>query len=131
MADLDHFKRVNDSYGHQAGDAVLQESASRILSLMRPYDAAGRYGGEEFLFVLPDCNQEKIAVMAERIRSIIEGDRMNAPEGMIPVTISLGVAVSGAGEADAAALVCAADLALYRAKGKGRNRVEFGRVERV
>ena len=131
MADLDHFKKVNDDHGHQAGDAVLRESADRIRSLMRPYDAAGRYGGEEFLFVLPDCNEENTAVMAERIRSLLGGDPIKTQQGRIPVTISLGAAVSGPGESDAGSLVRAADLALYLAKSRGRNRVELGRVETV
>jgi diguanylate cyclase (GGDEF)-like protein len=125
MADLDHFKLVNDTYGHLAGDAVLRMTASRMYSLMRPYDAVGRYGGEEFLFVLPGCNQDGAAVMAERIRLHIGSDQMNTPEGMIPVTVSLGVAVDcGEGKQDAGTLVQKADLALYRAKEKGRNRVE-------
>jgi two-component system cell cycle response regulator len=131
MVDIDHFKRVNDTFGHMAGDAVLRAVATRMLSVVRPYDAVGRYGGEEFLVVLPGCDREGAAVLAERFRLSIGSDSMDTPEGMIPVTISLGAAVSNRGGSDAGALVRSADLALYRAKDKGRNRVEIGLVESV
>lgn len=125
MADLDHFKLVNDNYGHLAGDAVLRMTAERILSITRPYDAIGRYGGEEFLLVLPDCSLENTTLLAERIRQHICCERMDTPEGLIPVTISLGVASAGcAASEDANSLVKRADDALYRAKEAGRNRVE-------
>jgi two-component system cell cycle response regulator len=125
MVDLDHFKKVNDSYGHITGDAVLRTAARRMLSLMRPYDAIGRYGGEEFLVVLPGCDQDSAAALAERIRLSIDSDHMETPEGNIPVTISLGVAASGKERRrNTNSLVQAADSALYRAKEKGRNRVE-------
>ena len=127
MADLDHFKRVNDTYGHMTGDAVLRAVAGRMLSLFRAYDAIGRYGGEEFVIVLPGCDEKSIAGVAERLRKTIEDEGMDTPEGMIPVTISLGAAVSGKGGNDTVqALVGAADGALYRAKKQGRNRVEIG-----
>jgi two-component system, cell cycle response regulator len=129
MVDIDHFKRVNDTFGHMGGDAVLREVAARLLSQIRPYDAVGRYGGEEFLVVLPGCDREGAAALAERLRLSIASGPMDTPEGMIPVTISLGAAVSGAGGPDAGALVRAADLALYRAKDQGRNRVEVDPAE--
>jgi phosphate/phosphite/phosphonate ABC transporter binding protein len=126
MADLDHFKRVNDTYGHRAGDAVLRVAAGRMLSLFRSYDAVGRFGGEEFVIVLPGCDGKNIAGIAERLRKTIERERMNTPAGMIPVTISLGVAISDKEKRrDVESHVHAADMALYRAKTNGRNRVEF------
>ena len=125
MVDIDHFKLVNDTYGHLAGDVVLRIIAQKMHSMARPYDAIGRYGGEEFLFVLPECCIECAATFAERLRSSICMDSIDTPEGMIPVTISLGVAASRkGGRRDGYSLVKAADTALYRAKDKGRNRVE-------
>ncbi|HBU06409.1 MAG TPA: hypothetical protein DEA95_07560, partial [Nitrospiraceae bacterium] len=126
MADIDHFKSINDTYGHLAGDAVLRMSAKRMLSTVRSYDAMGRYGGEEFMVVLPACDRQYIAAAAERLRISINSSSMDTSEGMIPVAISLGVAASGKERrCDADAIVRAADSALYRAKNNGRNRVEF------
>jgi len=126
MADLDHFKKINDTYGHMAGDVVLLTAAGRMQSLMRRYDSIGRYGGEEFLVVLPDCCPDCASAFAERLRASIGGKEMDTPEGMISLTVSLGVAVSGKGRnLEAGTLLRAADKALYRAKAKGRNRVEI------
>lgn len=124
MADIDHFKLVNDTYGHLAGDAALREVCRRMRRLMRNYDTIGRYGGEEFLIVLPGCDAAEAQHIAERIREKIGGHRVNTLEGKIDVTISLGVA-SGDGiqKLDANALIRAADAALYRSKRNGRNRV--------
>jgi diguanylate cyclase (GGDEF)-like protein len=134
MADIDHFKLVNDTYGHLAGDVVLRMTAQRMHSMVRAYDAIGRFGGEEFLFVLPECSLESAASFAERLRSSISMVSIDIPEGVIPVTISLGVASSGkdAGR-DVNSLVKAADAALYKAKESGRNRVETaaGSVKRA
>jgi diguanylate cyclase (GGDEF)-like protein len=125
MADIDHFKKVNDTYGHLAGDAVLRMTAQKMQSMMRLYDSIGRYGGEEFLVILPECCMECATAFAERLRSCISLECMDTPEGMIPVTISLGMAESGREvKRDGRALVKAADTALYRAKKHGRNRVE-------
>jgi diguanylate cyclase (GGDEF)-like protein len=125
MADLDHFKKVNDTYGHMAGDAVLRLTSRRMLSMVRDYDYIGRYGGEEFLIVLPGCDSEHALPFAERICQSIRGDCMDIPEGMVPMTISLGVATSGKEKQyDVNSLVQVADQALYRAKRNGRNRVE-------
>ena len=125
MADIDHFKKINDTYGHLAGDAVLRIAAQKMLSMMRTYDSIGRYGGEEFLVVLPECCRECAGAFAERLRSCICRESIDTPEGMIPITISLGVAASGEnGRLDGHSLVKAADAALYRAKERGRNRVE-------
>jgi two-component system cell cycle response regulator len=126
MADLDHFKKVNDTYGHLAGDVVLMTTAGRMHSHMRPYDAIGRYGGEEFLVILPDCGRECAFALAERLRRNIGGIKVDTPEGIVSVTVSLGVAVAGKDrKLDALSLVQAADKALYAAKEKGRNRVEI------
>jgi diguanylate cyclase (GGDEF)-like protein len=125
MVDLDHFKRVNDTYGHLAGDAVLREAAQRLRNSVRPYDAIGRYGGEEFLVVVSDSDLSSTVVQAERLRRAVEGTPVVSSEGTIGITISLGVtAGSGEDSVAAEALVRSADAALYQAKTLGRNRVE-------
>jgi diguanylate cyclase (GGDEF)-like protein len=125
MVDLDHFKQVNDTYGHLAGDAVLRLSTRRMAVLLRSYDYIGRYGGEEFIIVLPGCDRESATAFAERLRLCIGGEPMDIPEGKLSVTISLGVATSTPDKRyDVDALIQIADLAMYRAKGNGRNRVE-------
>ncbi|MFA5354066.1 MAG: diguanylate cyclase [Thermodesulfovibrionales bacterium] len=130
MADLDHFKNVNDTYGHMAGDVVLRLTAKRMLSLLRPYDAIGRYGGEEFLIVLPEDTAQGVSDAAERLRTAVAANSMDTSEGMIAITISLGVAVSSeGGGGEPGSLVRAADAALYRAKQKGRNRMEVANEE--
>jgi diguanylate cyclase (GGDEF)-like protein len=130
MADLDHFKLVNDTYGHMVGDAVLSAAADKMLSLFRSYDAIGRYGGEEFVIILPGCDGKSIAGIAERLRKTIGDELMDTPAGMIAVTMSLGVAISSKEKRqDVKSHVHAADQALYRAKTNGRNRVEFASVD--
>ena len=126
MADLDHFKNINDSYGHLAGDAVLREVAKRMRSSIRPYDAIGRYGGEEFLILLPGCNIPAAAHVAERLMTSIAGEPIDLAEDKLSITCSLGVASnSETPEADADWFIRAADAALYQAKNTGRDRVEF------
>ena len=125
MADIDHFKQINDTHGHMAGDSVLRMIAKRLLDNARIYDAIGRYGGEEFLLVLSGCDEECAMAIAERVRLCVCRDDMDIPEGLIPVSVSMGVATnSEGGKCDADSLVRAADIALYRAKENGRNRVE-------
>jgi diguanylate cyclase (GGDEF)-like protein len=127
LADLDHFKRVNDTLGHLAGDAVLRQAARRMLGSLRPYDAVGRFGGEEFLIVLPGCDVSSALGLAERLRQCLIAERMEIEERAVQVTLSLGVAVSaGQAELDAVELLRAADSALYEAKRAGRNRVQLG-----
>jgi two-component system, cell cycle response regulator len=126
MLDIDHFKYVNDTYGHPAGDAVLTEAALRIKNCIRPYDTVGRYGGEEFLIVVPASDALGAMGLAERIRVSIEATPVVTEEREITITASLGVAVSAATNSfDAATLLQMADGALYRAKKMGRNRVEL------
>ena len=121
MADLDRFKSINDTLGHLAGDAVLREAARRLKSAARRYDLVGRYGGEEFLIVLPGCDATAAALQAERMREAIGATPFLTPSRPITVNISLGVACSS--HCAPEALVREADDALYEAKGAGRNRV--------
>jgi diguanylate cyclase (GGDEF)-like protein len=122
LSDVDHFKRVNDEYGHLAGDEVLQETVRRMSDSMRPYDMVGRYGGEEFLMILPGCDETGAATVAERLRAGVAGGAFTALGREIPVTSSFGVAELAAGET-VHGLLLRADEALYAAKRAGRNRV--------
>jgi diguanylate cyclase (GGDEF)-like protein len=124
MVDIDHFKQINDAHGHLAGDAVLREVATRMQGALRTYEAAGRFGGEEFLLILPACDREKGVLVAERIRSAVAGKTIDIAGSSIAVTCSIGVAAMNGGERVAPLdLVSAADTALYQAKADGRNRV--------
>jgi diguanylate cyclase (GGDEF)-like protein len=123
MADLDHFKNVNDSRGHAAGDVVLRIVASEIAAAVRPYDSVGRYGGEEFLIIAPGCNSDETWQLAERVRAavancviVLDGDR-------VPVSLSVGI-TSAKDDCTSDPLLRAADIAMYQAKNAGRNRVE-------
>jgi diguanylate cyclase (GGDEF)-like protein len=123
MLDIDHFKRVNDSYGHQAGDDILRGLSAVISQLARGVDSVCRYGGEEIAIVLPETALEGAAKAAERIRSTVEQHRFEIGGGSgLAITVSIGVAAFPAHAATAEALVAAADQALYRAKDDGRNR---------
>ncbi|HLY59191.1 MAG TPA: diguanylate cyclase [Terriglobia bacterium] len=125
MADLDHFKQINDTFGHLVGDEVLREAASRLGSGVRLYDWVGRYGGEEFMVILPECEVADAVKQAERLRAAISSKPFESSGGLIPVTLSLGVAGGlNTNIEDTTTWVRAADEALYRAKEKGRNRVE-------
>ncbi len=132
MADLDHFKRVNDTYGHLAGDSVLREAARRMQASVRSYDAVGRYGGEEFLIVLPGSGDSSAMQLAERLRERICGVAITVPEGSLLATMSLGVTAWQRGAYPTPeTLLRAADEALYRAKAFGRNRVEWASLART
>ncbi|MCD6365456.1 MAG: diguanylate cyclase [Planctomycetes bacterium] len=125
MGDLDHFKKVNDTHGHKAGDIVLAEVAHRLRNVLRPYDNVGRYGGEEFLMVVPRCDTTFAAYVGERTRAAIASKPFVLPDCRISVTMSLGIAsMRGINDPHGDLLVQAADEALYRAKRAGRNRVE-------
>ena len=123
LADADHFKLVNDSNGHAAGDRALRVIAAQLTGTIRPYDSAGRYGGEEFLIVAPGCSAAETFELAERIRNAIGSCSEIPMAGDHRVTLSLGIVASQAG-AEAESLLQAADKALYEAKRLGRNRVE-------
>ena len=124
LADLDFFKKVNDTYGHLVGDSVLAEAARRMKAAFRRYDSLGRYGGEEFLFVLPGCSADLAATQAERIREAIASSPFSNATAPLAVTCSIGVASRDhPGTEHTDELVREADLALYQAKRLGRNRV--------
>lgn len=123
MADIDHFKAVNDSRGHAAGDAVLRIIATGITAMVRPYDSVGRYGGEEFLIIAPECGLADTWELAERVRAHVAQCSIMAGGATVHVTLSLGVAIADSA-ADLEKLLSSADAALYRAKAAGRNRVD-------
>ncbi len=121
LLDIDHFKKVNDTYGHPAGDDVLRILGVRCQEAMRPYDVLGRYGGEEFLVVAPNCDPSNGPW--ERLREAVASSPFPTCAGDVPVTVSIGVAYED-GSMGLEKVIAAADVALYRAKEKGRNRVE-------
>ncbi len=126
MGDLDHFKNVNDTFGHVAGDAVLVEIVQRMKNNIRPYDAIGRYGGEEFLLVLPGCALDEAKQIAIRILKNIQEHPVLFQGKAINVTVSLGLAFHKTGEhTELIDIVQVADSALYQAKQNGRNRLEI------
>ena len=126
MIDLDHFKRVNDTYGHLVGDAVLKEVAQRLARSVRSYDWVGRYGGEEFLVIVSDCPREAIAKYADRLRLAVAATPVSTEIGEIQIATSVGAASAQQPEyPDQDSFLRFADDALYRAKDQGRNRVEL------
>jgi len=129
MLDIDHFKRVNDSFGHSAGDRVLRSVGQVLRESCRVYDVPGRYGGEEFCVVLPETKVGNTSVVAERIRERLAASRFEVGADSVAVTASLGIAGIDSVEAEGAlspsALIDRADQALYAAKHHGRNRVEM------
>ena len=127
LVDLDHFKAINDAHGHAIGDQVLCAAAHAMRTTVRVYDAVGRYGGEEFLVVLPGCDEENAASHAERLRAAISRSVVMTPGGeRVRVSASLGVQVARQQGVHAAFdLIQSADAALYRAKQGGRDRVEM------
>lgn len=126
LGDVDHFKAVNDNFGHLTGDAILRGVSLRLAALLRTYDSVGRYGGEEFVILAPFSDAKATQLVAERIRAGIEITKFDTNVGPLQLTMSFGVAVrDGAESHDTQALLQAADAALYRAKAAGRNRVEL------
>ncbi len=125
IADIDHFKRVNDTYGHLVGDEVLCEVVQRISQDLRRYDRMGRIGGEEFLILLPECGRKEVASTVERLRRVI-ADPITTTEGPLRVTLSLGASLVPDGQRTTARQILdAADQALYAAKSTGRDRLCF------
>lgn len=132
MADLDHFKQINDTYGHLAGDSVLREVVRRMRSVVRPYDAIGRYGGEEFVVVVPNCDYPATLAHAERLRMAIAAEPFDLPEAALTITCSIGLAWTARPRPmEAPELLRKADTALYAAKDAGRNRVETASLDHV
>ena len=123
MADIDHFKRINDEHGHPVGDQVLREIARRLAATTRAEDVLARFGGEEFIILCRETDGNEATALADRLRSVVAAELR--PEGGPPirVTISIGIALSsGADAVDEAELIKAADAALYEAKRHGRDR---------
>ena len=124
--DIDFFKSINDTYGHQAGDRAIKEVARVLLTNCRSIDIPCRYGGEEFTVILPETGKEEAMTFAERIRSIVEGLRIEYEDSTIRISLSGGVcSVPGLDVQDASGMVEMADIALYHAKKSGRNSVAF------
>ena len=125
ILDIDYFKSVNDGYGHDAGDDVLREFALRIRKSIRNIDLACRYGGEEFVIVMPETDMGVATMVAERLRRTIASEPFSIQQGakQLPVTLSIGIAALGDAGDNAATMLKRADTALYRAKRDGRNRV--------
>jgi diguanylate cyclase (GGDEF)-like protein len=125
LVDLDHFKQINDTYGHLAGDQVLRDLVQRMSIALRPNDLIGRVGGEEFLLVLPGCDDAAVRKVCERLHERIRGECFQADGVRIPVTASFGAVVYDRDCYDNDALFRAADAALYRAKAAGGDRIEI------
>jgi two-component system, cell cycle response regulator len=126
IIDLDHFKKINDNYGHLIGDEIIQQASIRMKSMIRKYDNIGRYGGEEFLIISPDCNIEKGYEIAERIRESINSVPFQTLKGDIDLTVSIGVSSNSHIEnISILNIVNHADTALYNAKNSGRNKIQL------
>ena len=126
MGDIDFFKKINDTHGHPAGDAVLKSVAKKLLESMRGEDCVGRLGGEEFLMILTDCTAQGMFETVNRIRETVEENPVLLGKQTCPVTMSFGAALAVPdGTIDSGELIERADKALYSAKHKGRNRVEM------
>jgi two-component system cell cycle response regulator len=126
LADIDHFKDINDTWGHLVGDEVLRAVTGRLKSEVRSYDSVGRYGGEEFLLLLAGCDRAKLAGKAEQLRSVVARTPIETTAGPVPVTISIGgIATEECPYCELNTLFRATDAALYRAKLAGRNRTEM------
>ncbi|WP_455207818.1 diguanylate cyclase [Kaarinaea lacus] len=135
ILDIDHFKRINDTYGHQAGDVVLQQLAMVLSTAIREGDSLARIGGEEFVVASPYTNRLAAIVLSERLRKAVEDSEFVYESNRIPVTISLGIASMNKGDDDVDKLLAIADSRLYLAKQKGRNRIcasdKAGKADRL
>jgi two-component system, cell cycle response regulator len=126
ILDIDHFKKVNDTYGHLQGDIVLNKVALHLQKELRSYDIAARYGGEEFVALLPDAMLKEALFVAERVRQAVQGTKFNGALASLAITVSMGIATLPTPEgATVDNFIKMADDALYRAKANGRNRVEY------
>jgi diguanylate cyclase (GGDEF)-like protein len=123
MMDIDHFKLVNDQFGHIAGDHVLREVATSIRARVRKEECFARYGGEEFALVMPEAERENVGIFAEKIRALVESREIGFEGRNIRVTVSVGVAQMAPDMTDVRSFIDAADVKLYEAKNAGRNRV--------
>jgi diguanylate cyclase len=121
LVDVDHFKKINDTFGHLAGDLVLKEIGAVLSRTLRPYDCIGRYGGEEFLMILPNCGMESALTRGEQLRAAVQSARIRDGETLLQVTASFGVISVLPSHNEAEAVIRAVDAALYRAKSCGRN----------
>jgi len=129
LADVDHFKKVNDTWGHLVGDEVLRAVTSRLKAEVRSYDSVGRYGGEEFLILLPGCDRAKLEAKVEQLRKAADRAPIETSAGPVSVTISIGgIASAECPQCKSNQLLRATDAALYRAKVAGRNRTEIARA---
>ena len=127
MIDIDFFKHINDTYGHQVGDDILKSMAIVIQRQVRDVDILARYGGEEFAVLMPQTALRQAETVAERIRHAVEQNEFDAPEGKIRLTISLGISAYPEGDIkNQTELVQVADSALYEAKKSGKNKVVTG-----
>lgn len=122
LADLDHFKSINDTYGHPVGDEALLEVARRLAKTVRSYDSLGRIGGEEFLVVLPGCAAPNAVARADQLREAVAASPISTAQGSISVTVSIGVIVAQEGVVSSKDVLREVDIALYAAKAAGRNR---------
>ncbi len=129
LADIDHFKLVNDTYGHAVGDEVLKGFAEICRGAFRQTDFIGRFGGEEFLVVLPGTGLDDACAIAERLRFQTENGKVSVPSAKIKITVSIGVSEMSGGDASLEQAISRADEALYRAKARGRNRIERASAE--
>lgn len=128
LLDIDHFKEFNDQFGHDVGDQVLQRMSAVLASALRTQDSLGRWGGEEFLAMLPAADAQQALLIAERARAAVEKDQWRCDAAALSVTLSIGVSQYRPGE-ELSAAIARADRALYLSKGAGRNRVELEPAE--
>ena len=129
MLDIDGFKPINDTYGHQVGDEVLRQTTQRIQSNLRPFDIVGRYGGDEFLVVFTGCDTKNAGLLAERLHHLVTQDEIRIGNISIPLKISMGVTVTKSpADRSAESFIDIADKALYAAKNAGRNRIEMNEI---
>jgi diguanylate cyclase (GGDEF)-like protein len=125
VLDIDHFKRINDTFGHEVGDRVLHRVASTCRAALRQRDVIGRTGGEEFIVVMPDADAKVAVEVAERLRGAVERADWSDLDPELRVTVSVGATEWRPGDADFAAVARRADESLYHAKERGRNRTEL------